>query len=140
MTATLPGLVHLCTVDLELAPVTSIGDGPAGRRLVAGIDAMRLHGSRLNASLEGRTAADWLTLAAGVATIDVRATVRTDDGALVYLQYHGRSDASNGFGTAPVFVAVTFETSDPRYQWLNHTQATGKGVVSERRYEWYQLT
>ena len=82
---------------------------------------------------------DWLTIGANVARIDVRATLRTRDGALLYLQYRGRSDVTHGIGSAPIIVAPTFETSDERYLWLNAVQAIGKGSLAARRYEWFEV-
>ena len=129
----------LCTVDLELRPPTMIGAGPSGKRMIVDIAAMRLRGARLNADLEGRAAADWLTIGANVATIDVRATLRTHDGALLYLQYRGRSDVTHGIGSAPIVVAPVFETSDERYLWLNAVQAIGKGDLAALRYDWFEV-
>jgi len=132
-------LVPLCAVQLQLDRPLVIGDGPSGQRVIAGITGMTLTGDRLRATLVGTSAADWLTIIGGIATIDVRATVRTDDGALIYLQYSGRSDASCGMGTAPVYVTARFETADERYRWLNSIVAAGKGALSELRYEWAEL-
>ena len=134
-----PEFVPLCSVELELAPPTVIKDGPAGMRMIAPIDTMRVRGDRLNGELEGASAADWLTIAGGVATIDVRATIRTDDGAIVFVQYRGRSDASGGMGSAPVHVAATFETAAEQYAWLNPLLAVGRGELSELRYEWFEV-
>ena len=134
-----PRLVPLCQVDLRLSPSLVVGAGPSGHRLVVAIDSMDIHGDRLNATLAGPSAADWLTIVGTTATIDVRATVLTHDGALVYIQYHGRSDTTNGFGSAPVFVAANFETGDARYRWLNSVQAVGRGELSTLRYDWYEL-
>ncbi|MDJ0657696.1 MAG: DUF3237 domain-containing protein [Xanthomonadales bacterium] len=136
---TAPELLPLCTVDLELSPATIIGEGPSGTRMVIDLVSMTLTGERLNAKMKGRAAADWLTIVGSVATIDVRATVETDDGALIYIQYRGRADVSQGIGSSPVYVAPTFETSDPRYQWLNCIQAVGKGDLKALRYEWMEL-
>ena len=55
--------------------------------------------------------------------LDVRQTLRTDDGALVYVTYQGRCDRGRGTYT----VAPTFETDDERYAWLNSVQAIGQG-------------
>lgn len=129
----------LCVVDLELEPAIHIGDGPSGTRMVVGIAAMTLSGDRLQATMKGRAAADWLTIVRGVATIDVRATLETHDGALIFLQYRGRSDVAKGIGSSPIYVTPTFETSDERYTWLNHTQAVGKGDLKTMRYEWFEL-
>ncbi|WP_439100631.1 DUF3237 domain-containing protein [Congregibacter sp.] len=129
----------LCTVDLVIREPSLIGHGPSGQRLIADIEAMTLTGDRLQAELEGSAAADWLTIGCGVAKIDVRATLRTHDDALIYLQYQGRSDATKGLGSAPIVVAPVFETSDERYQWLNAVQAIGKGDLALRRYEWFEV-
>jgi len=132
-------LVHLCTVELDLEAPTVIGPGPSGERIIVDITGMRFSGKRLNATLKGRAAADWLTVVGSTATIDVRATIETHDGALIYVQYQGRSDVKDGIGAAPIYVTPTFETSDERYLWLNHLQAAGKGDLKTRRYEWYEM-
>ncbi len=134
-----PELVHLCRVDLGLAEPMDLGQGPAGNRVIVDLTKMVFSGNRLNAILKGRAAADWLTIAAGVATIDVRATMQTDDGALIYVQYQGRTQISQGLGSSPIFVAPRFDTSDPRYTWLNPIQAIGKGDLKSLRYEWFEL-
>ncbi|MEM7704967.1 MAG: DUF3237 domain-containing protein [Pseudomonadota bacterium] len=134
-----PVLIPLCAVDLTLASPVTIGEGPSGNRTVVRILSMAISGDRLNAKLVGDAAADWLTVAGGVATVDVRATVETNDGALIYLQYRGRSDVTKGIGSAPFYVAPTFETSDKRYGWLNCVQAVGKGDLASMRYEWFEV-
>lgn len=134
-----PELLPLCTVDLELAPATLVGEGPSGTRMVVDVTGMTISGERLNAELKGSAAADWLTIVGTVATIDVRATVETNDGALIYIQYQGRSDVTNGIGSNPIYVAPRFESSDERYRWLNHVQAVGKGDLASLRYEWFEV-
>ena len=67
----------------------------------------------------------------GVATFDIRMTLRTDDGATVYLAYQGRADWSEAMGRAPVYAAMTFESGDERYAWLNALMPVGKGLVGE---------
>lgn len=134
-----PQLVALCRVDLELGPVTRVGDGPSGTRVIAEVRAMTLTGDRINGTLTGRTSADWLTIVGGVATIDVRAMIKTDDGATIYVQYRGRTDATHGFGAAPIYVTPMFETGDERYRWLNNVVAVGKGRLEDRRYDWYEV-
>lgn len=74
--------------------------------------------------------------------MDVRLTLETDDGALIYMEYGGRRDFSQiapGLDT-PVYIAPRFETSDERYRWLNKIQAIGKGVAvgQSRVYEIYE--
>jgi len=72
----------------------------------------------------------------------VRATVETTDGALVYVQYRGRTDAARRVGTGPAYTTPMFETGDERYQWLNRIQAVGKSRLSDlnvAHYDWYEL-
>jgi len=132
-------LAHLCTVEIELAPPIVVGEGPDGMRMIVEVTSMIFSGERLNATMKGQAAADWLTIVGTVAKIDVRATVETLDGALIYVQYKGRTDVKDGIGSSPIYVAPTFETSDERYQWLNHVQAAGKGDLKTHRYEWFEL-
>jgi hypothetical protein len=86
-------------------------------------------------------AADWLgVMPSGVLRLDVRGTIETDDGDLIYVTYSGaiqcskeQSDRLNRgeqlkaddfyFITAP-----TFQTKSEKYAWLNAVQAVGKMV------------
>jgi hypothetical protein len=97
-------------------------------------------GPKINGTLVG-PAADWLrTMPGGSLRLDVRGTIRTDDGALVYITYNGVISLSpetfarlaSGevltsndlyFITAP-----TMQTASPKYAWLNHVQCVGKVV------------
>ena len=82
----------------------------------------------------GAAAADWMTVnAAMLGTLDVRALLETDDGALIYTWYHGRLDLSQGPGASPAYAAPLYETGDERYAWLNKIQAVAKGELSDRR-------
>jgi hypothetical protein len=85
--------------------------------------------------------ADWLrVMPSGVLRLDVRATIQTDDGELIYVSYGGaiqcskeQADRLNAgqqlkaedcyFITAP-----TFQTKSDKYGWLNAVQAVGKMV------------
>ena len=123
-------LIALCTFEATLDGLHLIGDGPAGARTVAEVSGGTMRGDRLNGSVKGSAAADWmLTSKDGVATLDVRVVVETDDGALIYVTYEGRADWSEGPGTQPIYIAPKFETSDERYAWLNAVQAVGKGQL-----------
>jgi hypothetical protein len=85
---------------------------------------------------------DWLRIMpSGVMRLDVRATMKTDDGALIYVSYNGimqhtehsaeRMNRGEVLTAAdvPYFVtAPTFQTAAPKYAWLNAVQAIGKLV------------
>ncbi len=86
--------------------------------------------------------ADWLrVMPSGALRLDVRAVLKTDDGALIYVTYNGiiqhspesAEKMSQGevltANDIPYFVtAPTFQTSSPTYAWLNSVQAVGKMV------------
>jgi len=85
---------------------------------------------------------DWLRISpSGTMRLDVRATLKTDDGALIYITYNGIMQHSAASGEKlnkgevlttkdiPYFItAPTFQTSSPKYAWLNSVQAVGKVV------------
>ena len=60
----------------------------------------------------------------GTAVVDVRMTLETDDGAMVFVEYRGRSSMETGVA----YSAPTFRTGDPRYAWMNQIQAVAKGI------------
>jgi hypothetical protein len=137
-------LVPLCTMRLQSNPAVEVGTGPAGTRLIVDCIGVEVEGERLSGQMEGRTTGDWILIGPeGTGTLDVRETLRTDDGALIYVQYHGRLDGSHGLKPPlTVYVAPRFETGDERYAWLNRIQAVGKGTINEDLsvdYEWYEI-
>jgi hypothetical protein len=80
---------------------------------------------------------DWFRMRAdGVGELDVRATFKTDDGALVYTHYKGVLNPATGyFRTTP-----RFETASEKYQWLTKIVAvgvgkSGQGAVSYKVYQ-----
>lgn len=137
-------LKPLTTAKIQLRPPIPIENGPFGSRQVFEVVSAEFTGERLTASLKGVACADWLLVSAdGAATLDIRGTLETHDGAIVYINYYGKSDFSGGLVfPITIFVAPRFETSDPRYTWLNKVQAVGKGIVDENltlEYEWYEM-
>lgn len=121
------------TLSLTLASdrLFMLGQTPVGTRIIQEIEAIELKGEKLNATLKGKAAADWLAIdATGIATFDIRMTLETEDGAVVYLNYVGKADWSAGMGKAPVYVTAQFETGDDRYRWLNTAHVIGKGELA----------
>ncbi len=137
-------LVPLCTMRIQLRPPIEVGTGPAGTRLLVENESVEFDGDRFSGEMAGAASGDWLLVGPeGTGTIDVRAMLRTHDGAFVLAQYQGRLDASEGLDLPKtIYVAPRFETGDGRYAWLNRIQAVGKGVVHEDLtldFEWYEL-
>jgi hypothetical protein len=122
-------LIPLATMTATLRRPFVVSRTPVGDRLIYEVESGTLVGERIQAKLTGSSAADWLVVGPdGTGTLDVRAVVETDDGALIFLHYQGRVDLSAGPG-APLYAAPLFETGDDRYRWLNRVQAIAKGSL-----------
>ena len=131
---------HLCSVTVTLDnPPEIIGPTPEGLRLNVYISGGEVTGPRLQGKVLP-VGADWLTVRSdGVGVLDIRATIETSDGALIYLAYKGMADAGeDGYqrfieGNPPARVSLrgapTFLTSHPNYLWLNRLQCINIGEV-----------
>jgi hypothetical protein len=139
-------LVPLGTMVARLRTPIVLRGVPAGQRRIVEVDSGEITGDRLTATLEGTSAADWMTLSVdGTANLDVRAVIRTHDDARIIISYSGVADFSKGRsseGLAPLYIVPRFETGDERYRWLNTIQAVGKGELSGAtlHYELYELS
>ena len=135
-------LIPLGTADVGISEPIMMPGGPLGTRAIIEITSAEYSGERLRAKLKGVAAADWAVVSpAGVGLMDVRLTIETDDGALIYVSYGGRVDLSTGVEGATVYTAPRFETGDERYAWINKIQAVAKGVINGGvlRYEIYEM-
>ena len=133
-------LVPLCTIEASLSPQPIVvGHGPAGMRVIFEVGEGEIKGDRLNGRVRGTGGADWVLLHGDTGTIDVRMTLDTHDGAVIFVQYHGKVSIA----TDPIRmrVAPRFETGDERYAWLNSVQAIGVGESdgTNVRYEWFEV-
>ena len=130
----------LMTLRVTVATPQSIGSVPHGTRRIVPITGGDFEGPRLRGSLLPRGSADWLLLRAdGVLELDLRATLRTDDGALISMRSfglrHGPPEVMEALARgeavepAAYYFRTTprFETSHPKYAFLNRriTVATG---------------
>jgi hypothetical protein len=130
---------HLFTITLQVAAALPIGAGPAGDRRVVPVTGGRFEGERLRGTvLPGGS--DWiLARPDGAMALDVRLVLQTDDGALIGMTYRGvrhgpaeiMAKVNRGEPVDPssyYFRTVTlFETSAPRYAFLNRLVAVGTG-------------
>jgi hypothetical protein len=122
------GTLSARTNDVERPVVT---EGPFGTKVVATVTSGSFVGPKINASLaEDVAAGDWLTLLAdGTFSLDVRLSLRTDDGADIYVTYVGYG-TRNDDGTAKIRTAPRFETGDERYAWLNGLFCVALGTTT----------
>ncbi len=133
-------LEPLLRMQLSLAAPLEVGDTPAGRRRIIGVTGGSFAGERLKGRiLPG--GADWQVIRAdGVASLDARYTLETDDGALIYVENrgyrHGPPDVIrrlvSGEPVDPTsyYMRTTpwFETGDARYAWLNRLVCVATGA------------
>ena len=136
----------LFDIVVDLQPKQNFGAGPFGQRVFYGSAGGSFHGPRLRGEvLPG--GGDWaLFRPDGAMSLDVRLSLRTDDGELIHMTYGGRwivpaelrapmSDAAGRhridpsryyFRTTPLF-----ETGSARYAWLNDVGCVGSGYLVE---------
>ena len=86
----------LATRSKAIRSLILAGELPDG--FVAEVTDVTLVGDRVNATLVSPAAADWLTMGPdrSYGTLDVRVTLRTDDGEIVHVEYSGRIDLTTG--------------------------------------------
>ena len=131
-------LEYLFTSQSQLRfPPENLGETPDGIRLNFYREGGEIEGPKLR----GRflpVGGDWLLVRPdGVGMVDVRGTIESDDGALIYQTYSGALDfgpeayAGLREGRLPKQVlsrtAPRFLTSHRDYLWMNRLQAVGIG-------------
>ncbi len=132
----------LYRMSLEVAAPLDLGPTPQGRRLVFGFKGGRFAGPQLAGEVL-TTGGDWLIdRADGAMVLDVRRTLRTDDGHLIYAFYRGllvaspavrqRMDRGEPVGPGELYFRTTpaFETGSEKYGWLNRIVAVGLGETT----------
>jgi hypothetical protein len=129
----------LFSISLKVGRIQDLGQTPLGGRRVAPVLGGRFEGTRLSGTVE-EGGSDWILVRPdGSTMLDVRLTLRTDDGHLIGMTYRGYrhgppeviarlnrgepvDPASYYFRTAPLF-----ETSSEKYGWLNRVVAVATG-------------
>ena len=135
----------LASMTAELDAPQVVGPTPDGVRMIYYVTSGSIDGPKIKGKLLPG-GGDWLRLRSdGAAVLDVRATIETDDGALIYAYYPGYINAPPDlmariqagemvdpsqyyFRTAP-----RFETAAPRYAELNSLICVGVGRLGVSR-------
>ncbi len=125
-------LIPLGTLSFRTPSTLRLTPVPSNTRVIVEFAEVRFEGERLRATQRG-PAADWLTVGPeGTATLDIRLTLETHDGALLYVEALGRTNAAKfAKDGGPMFLTPRFETADARYAWLNEVQAVAKGMTAD---------
>jgi len=137
-----PKLEHLFDMHAGLEPPQLIGAAPAGTRQIFIVKGGDVDGPRLRGELLPG-GGDWATMRPdGAVQLDVRATLKTDDGALIYAYYSGiigdaMKTAGRVFSGEEVplrdyyfYSNPLFQTGAEKYEWLNRVVAIGRGKVA----------
>ena len=100
----------------------------AGHTSIAPVTGGSFSGARLQGTVHNG-GADWITQVSGHSSLDVRITLETEDGAIIYMTYKGvvaRGDSGLYWRVTPVF-----NTASDEYDWLNHKVFVGKSKQIE---------
>ena len=128
---------YLMTIDAQLGSRSAVG-----QRVIVNVPGGSVRGPNIKGDIMA-PAGDWLIpMPDGSNRLDVRFTIKTDDGALVLVEYGGivaltkearerlvKGDVVSMKDNPGYFItAPRFTTESPKYAWLNHIQAVGKMV------------
>jgi hypothetical protein len=135
-----PRLTLVYRLEAELGEPVDIGDVSAGRRRIVPQTGGTFSGPELNGRLLPGSSADWqIVLPDGTALGDIRYTLETDGGALLYVQSRGVRHGSpevlerldRGEDVDPseyTFRTSTWiETASGELDWLNRGVFVGVG-------------
>jgi hypothetical protein len=127
-----PRLTKVYRLEATLARPLDLGDVAQGRRRIVPLTGGTFTGPQLNGKLLPGASADWqIVLADGTALGDIRYTLQTDGGDLLYVQSrsvrHGSAEVLARLGRGEdvdageyTFRACTqIETAAPELDWLN---------------------
>jgi hypothetical protein len=129
----------LFVMHLDVRKLLMLGPTPGGERRIGVVAGGSFAGERLAGTvLDGGS--DWQTVRNdGATTLDVRLMLRTRDDALIGMTYRGLRHGppemmdriAKGEAVDPASyyfrIAPSFETSAPRYDWINRIIAIGIG-------------
>jgi Protein of unknown function (DUF3237) len=127
-----PSLKRVYRLEANLGDPLDLGDVAQGHRRIVPLTGGTFTGPELNGTLIPGVSADWqMVQPDGTALGDIRYTLRTDDGALLYVQSrgvrHGSADVlarlARGEDVDPsqytFRTSTQIETAAPALDWLN---------------------
>ena len=127
-----PKLRHVYRLDADLDAPVDVGDTPQGHRRIVALTGGRAEGPDFHAELLATGGADWqIVRPSGSSVADIRYTLKTDRGALLYVQSrgvrHGKPDVLARLAAGEEVdpseytfrTTVSIETSAPALAWLN---------------------
>ncbi len=134
-------LDYLMSYNATLDPSEIIGPTPDGLKMNIYVTGGEVSGPKIQGKILP-VGGDWFTLRPdGIGVLDVRATIKTNDDALIYMSYHGITDLGEdafnetlkGESTpqeAYIRSNPKLSTAHPDYMWLNRLFCLGIAKVS----------
>ena len=139
-----PQLEWVTDLTVELDPIRAMGQGRAGMRRIIPIVGGTMSGPKLQGKILN-IGADWQTIFAnGLAELDTRYALETDDGATIEICNfgfrHGPKDVIEAIGRGEDVATDSYymrtharmETGDGRYDWVNRMLFVGVGARKEQ--------
>ena len=134
-----PRLELVCSYSATLTPPEIIGPVAEGIRVNFYVTGGELEGPGVKGKLRP-VGGDWLTVRPdGVGVLDVKATIETDEGALIDVLYRGLGDLGpDGYqkflrgdlpATLPLRTSPILRSAHPSFNWLQREMFIGFGAV-----------
>ena len=112
-------LVPMGTLWARLGGIHTLSGAPFGTRMIVDITDVRVEGPRLDAHMKGQATADWGSLGSeGTFQLDVRVTLETHDGALIFVDGSLRpfsKDPAEGEKFISAFQEDTFKETATKF-------------------------
>ena len=129
---------HLFDMVVDLETPLIVGATPKGNRQILNGKGGSFHGDRLSGEILPHGADWYLTRPDGVGELDVRVTLKTTDGALIYMRSEGLLKFSREAAKRVLSGAADpseyylrertlFETGAENYGWMNSIIGIGTG-------------
>ena len=136
-----PSLTRIYRLEATLGAPLDLGDVTQGHRRIVPLTGGTFTGPELNGTLLPGVSADWqIALPDGTALANIRYTLKTDDGHLLYVQSrgvrHGSADVLERLARGEDVDASEYtfrtstkiETAAPALDWLNKGVFIGVGT------------
>ena len=144
---------YLCTITVTVNALHDVGSVPLGVRHLDMLGKGRFDGPRLKGEVLPGGIDQKIFRTDGAMNPNVRLVLKTDDNALIYMHYTGvrygsqdvmdRIAAGETVDPSEYYLRNTpyFETSSPKYDWLNRIVSVGVGrrMPDHAAYEVFQI-
>ncbi len=138
----------LFEAQVKLDEPVHVGQTPEGYRMIVNVLGGHFEGPSLRGEVMPQSGADWSRIRAdGSGALDVRFTLRTDSGDILYVHWHGimafdaheqdyaldfaKPDDPAGADRYYFRTSPRFETASEDYAWLNNIIAVSKSRTGD---------